>query len=146
MTLNSSLRSRVRRLEARRAEAARPGMAELMRQARARLNAMTPAQRAAERCQSVARGVAALELPTPNGDSMEDRLMRIRVRRGRRHLSAMASLDEPDLVEPSPFDVEAHCAWADQKHRRREAREYLADVALAGDLLTSPAANNHRKA
>lgn len=146
MTLNSSLRSRVRRLEARRAEAARPGMAELMRQARARLQAMTPAQRAAERCQFIARAVEAFDQPEPTGDDLGSRIDRAMWRTGRDHRAAMASLDEPDLIEPSPLDLTAHGAWSDQQHNRKAACQYLADVALAGDLLTRPAANNHRKA
>ena len=134
MTL-SSLRNRVRRLELRRAEVARPSIAERMRSARQRWDALTPQEQAAERCQRLAEAVAALRTPEPDDDSLAARLERSRRRCGRRHLAAMASLDEPDLTEPSPFDVAAYGAWSDQQHNRTAARRYLADVALAGDLL-----------
>jgi len=134
MTLNS-LRSRVRRLEERRAKASQPSLAERLRQARERLEALTPQQRAAERCQWLAAAVAALKGPEPEGDDTAARIERARHRFGRDHLAAMASLDEPDLVEPSPFDLDAHGRWHDQQHNRAAARRYLADVALAGDHL-----------
>jgi hypothetical protein len=47
----------------------------------------------------------------------------------------MASLEAPDLTEPSPLDVEARAAWRAQQRHRVFARAYLADVALAGDLV-----------
>ncbi|WP_273487646.1 hypothetical protein [Roseateles chitosanitabidus] len=92
-------------------------------------------QRAAERCKRVAQAVATLEGPEPQGWSMEEiRLRRMR-HRGYRHLAAMASLEEQDLVEPSPFDIEDHAAWRSQQRSRAAAKAYLADRALAGDLL-----------
>jgi hypothetical protein len=65
MALNSSLRNRIRRLEERHAEASRPSTSDLLRQARECLQAMTPQQRAAERCQFIARAVEAASRPKP---------------------------------------------------------------------------------
>ena len=64
----------------------------------------------------------------------EIRLRRMR-HRGYRHIAAMASLQEQDLVEPSPFDIEDYAAWRNQQRNRTAAKAYLADRALAGDLL-----------
>ncbi|MFG6428407.1 hypothetical protein [Roseateles sp. LYH14W] len=145
MALNSSLRNRVRRLEERQADAAQPTIAERLRRARERWRAMTPQQRAAERCQRAARGVALVALPEPTGEDVESRLVRASRWQGQRHLAAMASLHEPDLAEPGPLppnatvrDMDARCIamadWSDQQRNREAARQYLADVALAGDL------------
>ena len=91
--------------------------------------------RAAERCERVALAIASLNGPEPEGWSMEEIRQRRLRHRGYRHLAAMASLDEPDLVEPSPFDMEDHAAWRNQQRNRAAAKAYLADRALAGDLL-----------
>lgn len=138
----SSLRNRVRRLERLQDQADRPSIAERLRRARERWEALTPQQQAAERCRRVSEAVASLQAPERHGDDLEARR-----RLGLRHLAAMASLDEPDLpVAPAltpdmrAADMEARIvadvAWYDQQHRRAEARRYLADVALAGDLFT----------
>lgn len=149
MQLNASLRSRLRRIRERMEEVRSLGFAERLRQARERWHALTEQQQAAERCRWLDEAVAALRQPEPPGDDIGARVLRARRSAGRTHLAAMASLEEPDLVEPGPLmpnasanDMEARCAaviaWSNQQHNRKAARQYLADVAFAGDLLKEP--------
>lgn len=66
--INTSLRSRVRRLELRQDAADRPSVGELLRQCGLRLAAMTPAQSDAHLAASDARSNAALGEPdAPQG-------------------------------------------------------------------------------
>ncbi|MBO9685666.1 MAG: hypothetical protein J7598_03555 [Mitsuaria chitosanitabida] len=150
MALNASLRTRVRRAREQMADSARSlGIAERLRQARERWLVLTERQQAAERCRRIDAAVAALRQPEPRGDDIGAQLLLARRSAGLRHLAAMASLEEPDLAEPGPLmsnarahDMEARCAavvaWSAQQHNRKSARQYLADVALAGELLKEP--------
>ncbi len=147
MALNASLHRRVRQIQERMVDHELSlGIAERLRQARERWDGLTEQQRAAERCRTLARDVAELDRPEPHGDDLVSRLLRARRSSGRRHLAALASLHEPDLLEPAPLepnatarDMEARCdavnAWSQQLHNRKAARQHLADLALAGDLL-----------
>ena len=68
MTLNTSLRSRVRRLELRQDAADRPSVGQLLRECCLRLAAMTPAQADAHLAASDTRCRAALgESDAPQG-------------------------------------------------------------------------------
>ncbi|MFG6428408.1 hypothetical protein [Roseateles sp. LYH14W] len=99
---------------------------------------LTPHQQAAERCKAIVAAVESLEGPEPVGESLAAiRAHRVR-NRGRLHVAAMASLKEPTLPEPSPLDVEARAAWRNQLRHRAFGRAYLADLALAGDLMKEP--------
>ncbi len=71
MTLNASLKSRVRRLEQASFGTAEPDRAELMRVAREARLRRTPEQAAAAHCERVAAAMAELTAPDRPGDPVQ---------------------------------------------------------------------------
>lgn len=90
MTLNASLRSRVRRLESAAACATTPGRAEVMRLARAKRLAMSASELAAWHAQCDARALASLTEPNAI-DGTQRKVQEMRRRRARRLLAEVRS-------------------------------------------------------
>jgi hypothetical protein len=147
MSIAPSLKSRIRKLEA--AQAAKKesgtslvGLAERLRRAREEADARTPVEQAVYEVQRINEHLALIDQPE---DPQECRAVTMMRRFARRHLEAMASLDDPDVVVPewmhgpiggmTVAQQDERCdtiaAKSRQDSNRREAREYLATVELA---------------
>lgn len=133
MSLNASLKSRVRRLEMLGAMAEQVGIAERLRRFERRLLDLSPAARAAEDLRALDDALDLL-LASPEGmparQDIDDRVERTRWRRAARHVQAMCALGEPDVqpaAENDHSEANVRRMWAasEQRFRRAEARGFL---------------------
>jgi hypothetical protein len=111
MRIQASLLTRVKRLEAARGAKRQAGLAERLRLARVRREAMSEGERAAHRCRSIEADIATLSEPDEQPDTMGARIQRAHRRMARMHIEGLRLLSAPDLVEPDPRSGEPHWAW-----------------------------------
>lgn len=142
MSLNASLKNRVRRLEMLGSTAEQVDIAERLRRACERRRSLSQAQRAAEDLRNLDDALDLL-LASPGGmptrQDIDDRVERIRWRRAARHVQVMGSLGEPDVQPAAENDLSepnVRRMWAvsEQRRRRAEARDFLDLIEQARGL------------
>lgn len=148
MTLNASLKSRVRRLEQMQVNG-RFDVAKALDAMRRRHDAMTPAQQAVEYVQLWDLDMEALLSGAPDPDwdhewpprDVEVWEVSFRRKRALVEIDQLVALDEPDAQAPVPNDcseanVRLLWAWQSQQNRRARARDFLQQVERARGLYT----------